>query len=70
MTDVIGRCVWECHLKFRVSTKLHISIYCTVGFADGDLAIEAEEASAFAESESVLQWNCPVDYLAVSQGKK
>ena len=26
-------------------------------------------ASAFAKGESVLQWNCPVDYLAVSQGK-
>ena len=67
MTDVIGRCVRECHLKFRVSTELHISMWCTVGFADGYFAIEAEEESAFAKNKSVLQWNCPEDYLAVSQ---
>ena len=38
-----------------------------VGFAGGYFAIEAEEASAFAKNESVLQWNCPEDYLAVGQ---
>ena len=67
MTDVIGRCVRVCHLKFRVSTELHISIWYNVGFVGGYFALEAEEASAFAKNESVLQWNCPEDYLAVGQ---
>ena len=45
-------------MSFEISSvdrTTHLNMYCTVGFAGGDFAIEAEEASAFAESESVLQ---------------
>ena len=57
-------------LSFEFSKFDRIAHFkCEVGITGGYFALEVEEASAFAKGESVLQQNCPVDCLAVSQGK-